>query len=131
MKPTDITREVIWENTQPTCMARVEGSTGGNITPSDVSALKYNVFNLSSTAPTVALTTGTLSTTANVFETLQTDSRWSKDTTGYNFRAVLPSTLFSGDDQRYRAEFWFTPSSTGYDPYPAVYELSTKAVYGR
>jgi hypothetical protein len=82
----------------------------GNVCPSgDFSAIDLNVFDIDRDWKVVDSSTLTI---ANVFfDVLQTDSRWTKDSTGYNFRhAVAASSMIQGDST-YRYEFKFTATS--------------------
>jgi len=88
-------------------MARITGTDGANIVQADVSAITLAVYDPTGTvitpAPTVVVAT-------SVFNTLQTDSRWTADSTGYNFRYDVAATVMSSPGT-YRYEFKFTPAS--------------------
>lgn len=94
-----------------TTLARVVGNAAAAITQASLSSISYKIFNESSDTPDTAVETGTLTVSSVVFDTLQTDARWTKDTTGYNFRNVVAGTNITGDGRRYLVEYLFTPTS--------------------
>ncbi len=117
------TRATIYEDTGTNCMARIVGDDSVAITQSDLSSISLSIFK-NDVSP--AETTATPVISDSVFDTLQTDARWSKDSTGYNFKYLIPSTGFSDGDSTYRAEFKFVPS-TG-SPFFVVYLIDTVEV---
>lgn len=90
-------------------MARVLGQSGSAIVQADVSSIAYSVYDKSDT--TTATTTGTLTVSDVIYNTLQTDSRWGKDATGYNFGWNVPASIFAAGNKTYRIEVKITPSS--------------------
>jgi hypothetical protein len=62
-----------------------------------------------------------------IFDALQTDSRWTRDAIGYNFRLDLPGAAFS-DSRIYRVEIRLTP--VGGESFRIAYELEAVATYG-
>lgn len=111
MDANQMVADAIWEGTTPTFMVRWQGSTGGNLKQANVSKIAYEVHDVdaSSTAGSVSSSTA-LTIGSVVFDTLQTDSRWTKDPTGYNFRHTLGSTVFAIGGHTYRTEFKLTES---------------------
>lgn len=120
-RPTDILTVDHWEDTPLVIMARVRDATATNITQAGIDSIAIYVFDGSGTqvsttiAPTVAST---------VFDTLQTDARWTKDSTGYNFRYTIAAAYFPTGDVNYRVEVIFTPA-TG-EPFPLVVVAKAK-----
>lgn len=100
----------IWEDTGLVCMARLVTDANVNVVQADISSIAYSVFDLvTRTADVISGTSLTVS--AVIFDTLQTDARWSTDSTGYNFRWTVPATAFPTGGRSYRVEFKFTPAS--------------------
>lgn len=102
--PNDTT---VFEDSGFRWMARVTGSDGNDVQQSDIDSISYSVYDLGDTSSPTA--TGTLDVLDVVFDTLQTDSRWSKDSTGYNFGWNVPSSVFAEGNKTYRIEVKFTP----------------------
>lgn len=98
-----------YEDSPPSLMARVTGRTGANITQASLTSITlygYNIANVASpVASGVALTVSSV-----VFDTLQTDARWTEDDTGYNFRYDLPASYIATPGE-YLFEFVFDPTS--------------------
>ena len=108
----------VFKNGTITNMARITGADAANITQSDISSGTYSVFLLNDQDAddrTATLHTDLPLTIASViFDTLQTDARWTEDDTGYNFRHtvdVSSSTAFETAGRRYLVEYKLTPSS--------------------
>ena len=95
-----------------TALARIENPSGSLITQATLSTITYQVYD-ATTERSSGATALTISSV--VFDTLQgtslSDSRWAIDSTGYNFRAELPASVFPSDGKDYRVEFKFTPTS--------------------
>lgn len=96
--------------------------TGEYIQQAEIDSISVEVFNLQ-TAEQVG-ETFTLDVTESVFDTLQTDARWTEDDTGYNFLAVIPSDYFPSGGQTYRVEITVTPvSEYGLEMPPILWDL--------
>lgn len=105
MKPTDVLATEGWEDAALTVMARVQ-KDATNITQAALSNIYCRVYDSSDTlqaSPSVTISSA-------VFDTLQTDSRWTADSTGYNFRFTVPASAFATAG-KYRIEFIFDPAS--------------------
>jgi len=98
----------IYEDSGATLMARVLGDDATAIQQADVSSIAYSVYDLDDTS---SPSTGTLTVSDVVYDTLQTDDRWDADTTGYNFKWAAPASLFATGDRVYKVEVAFTPAS--------------------
>lgn len=97
-----------WEDGGCQCMARITGNDAANITQADVTSITRYVSDVEDRD---ASPTGTALTVANVvFDTLQTDARWTVDSTGYNFRDTVPATSLSGP-KTYAIEYLFDMDS--------------------
>jgi len=103
-----ITRATIFEDTAPTFMARVVGNGAVNIEEDDFGSITVAVYKDGSTTATH---TATLTVANVVFDALQTDARWTADSTGYNFRWQIAASVFSTGNSTYQIEFLFNPSS--------------------
>lgn len=91
-------------------MARVEAD-GSLITQATVSSITWKSFDLCDRDTTVG--SGTLTVTDVVFDSLQTDDRWTEDSTGYNFRHDVPGTNQADGDTIYRYEYKVTMTAGG------------------
>ena len=118
------TRATIYEDSGITCMARCQGGDASNITQATTSAITVAVFKNTSTTATY---TASLTVADVVFDALQTDSRWSQDATGYNFRYSVIASVFDAGDATYRVEFKFTPTSGA--QYWVIYSIDTVEVF--
>ena len=78
---------------------------GVNATQSVLSSITWKAWDERDTA--TAHASGTLTVSSVVFDTLQTDGRWSADATGYNFRHDITQATFT-DPGRYLIEYTVT-----------------------
>ena len=115
------------EDSGCTFMARILGTNGVPVVQSVVASIACKVFSprTNQSTPTA---TPTVVVADSIFDTLQTDARWTLDVTGYNFAYEMASTTFTTGDTLYRVEFKFMPTSG--DVYYALYEGSAVEVYG-
>lgn len=118
------TLATIYEDTGVTCMSRILGDDAAAITQATTSAIVLNAFKNTSTTPTY---TASLTVADVVFDSYQTDARWSKDSTGYNFRYAVIASIFDAGDATYRLEFKFTPTSGSV--YFVIFEIDTVEVF--
>jgi hypothetical protein len=105
-EPT-IIRGTAYEDGGCSIMARITGPDGENIVQADISTITCAVF----TRAGAAAGTPAIVVATSVFDTLQTDSRWTVDNTGYNFRHDVAASILATGDEAYRFEYLFTPSS--------------------
>ncbi len=109
----------VFQNATATFLARVEDSSGAQLTQADVSAVRYTVSEIDNECgdqpPTVVGHENVaLSKTDVVFDTLQTDSTWTADAIGYNFRHELDVSqheAFTKVGQVYQVRFEVTPTA--------------------
>lgn len=127
MPVVKIHKQVVFEDSGASCMARVVGNAATAITQATITSITSHVFDLDSSTPTTDLDNSTLTVSSVVFDTLQTDARWTVDSTGYNFRHDFAASIFTTGGHRYRVEFVFTPSSGAV--FHVVYQLKTEALY--
>ena len=118
------TLATIYEDTGVTCMSRILGDDAAAITQATTSAIVLNAFKNTSTTPTY---TASLTVADVVFDSYQTDARWSKDATGYNFRYSAIASIFDDGDATFRLEFKFTPTSGSV--YFVIFEIDTVEVF--
>ena len=111
MSAINIIQDVVFQNGGATYLARVLGNAGTAITQASLSSISCGVYDEDGATPGTAIITPTVTIASAVYDTLQTDSIWTKDTTGYNFKFSIPATGFPIADHRHRIEFKFTPAS--------------------
>jgi hypothetical protein len=108
-------------------MARIKGQTGSNITQASISTITATFYNIDDEDAPVAIgSPASLTVASVVFDTLQTDSRWTKDATGYNFRYDVPATR-TGTPCKMRVEIKFVPT-TG-EPFHDVWEGTVAPIH--
>ncbi len=99
----------VFQNGDATFLARVEFD-GANITQAGLTSITCNVYDLKGNTPSTPVLTPTLTVSATIFDTLQTDARWTRDATGYNFRHDMPATAFTTARHDYDVIYKFTSS---------------------
>lgn len=105
-----------WEESDYTLMGRVLGADGTRITQASISSIAAYVFDYASGEQVGATLAPAVSD--SVFNTLQTDARWTEDSTGYNFRITVPGSYFATGNAKYRVETVLTPVSGSVFPGP-------------
>jgi hypothetical protein len=129
-----------------TLLLRLRGRTGQLVTQASLASIAYAVTNLTTGA---AAGSGSLAVASVIFDSLQLDARWAKDSAafpgpdgsaGYNFAAELPAALFAvsapavptpytiATPQRYQIDVVFTPA-TG-QPWRQIFQITAQGVYG-
>lgn len=108
-----------WEDTPVALMARVTGEDAALITQASIDSITIDVYRMVGSSAVAVGTQGSLTVADVVFDTLQTDSRWTEDSTGYNFRYTVPAARFATAG-RHRIEFWFTGADGSV--FPLVFE---------
>ena len=126
MAAYEVTKGKMFEDGGVTLMARVVNNSAASITQATITGITRKVFDLDSATPDTAVNTATLTVASVVFDTLQADSRWTADSTGYNFRDAPAASIFSTGGHRYRVEYLFDPTSG--EDFFVVFELTTLAV---
>lgn len=128
-----------------TLMARINGNAGTPVTRATLSSIAYTVTDLVSAGQDA----GTLTVSAVIFDSLQNDPRWVRDSAdhagpdgscGYNFLAVLPATLFDTSSpteipagypqptqKRYQVDVVFTPVSG--QPWRVIFLVTVLPVF--
>ena len=103
-------REEVREGSGFTYLTRAKGTDGASITQASLTSIACKVTDVS----TGVITTPTVTIAMSVFDTLQTDARWTlanpDDTTGYNFRFdIAPASIPTGG-KLYEIVFTATPA---------------------
>lgn len=113
----------VWAGQPAPFLGRAVGTNGQLPTTSTVSAITAVISDL--TDPTQAAYDWTPSVSNVIFNTLQTDARWTKDTTGFNFLDVVPGAAFPIVDHIYDVSYTITP--VGGSSYQfAVYRVTAR-----
>ena len=118
-----VTRTNGFEDAASTFLARVVGEDAALLLIANVTSISYKVYDTTDGSESA---TGSLTVSSVIFDTLQTDARWTVDTTGYNFKFLMPASAFPAGDRLYRVEFLFTV--TGSIPAFVVFDHYVKAV---
>lgn len=106
-------------------MARILGEDAEPIVQSDVSSIALKVYDQENAIAAITEVTPVVSSV--IFNSLQTDARWTSDATGYNFRYhALPATVPNGG-KIYRMEFVLTMADTS--KIPIVFEVPTVPLF--
>ncbi len=100
-------------------LGRVAGANAQPIAQADVSAIEYTIYALDSAneddRTAVEGHTGEAVTIADViYDTLQTDAKWSKDATGFNFAHeidISSAPAFAAAGVTYLVVYTFTPAT--------------------
>lgn len=116
---------VVFEDSGATLMARVMGASATAIQQADITSVTRNIYNrLSATL----IGTTALTVSGVVFDTLQTDARWTKDGTGYNFRDSIAAASFASGSTVYRIEYVFVPAVG--ENFHVAFELTAESIMG-
>lgn len=118
------TKATIYEDSGLTCMARILSESAAAITQATTSSIELKTFKNTSTTAT---STTALTVADVVYDSYQTDARWTKDSTGYNFKYPVPSSVFDDGDATFRLEFRFTPTSGS--NYWVIFSIDTVEVW--
>ncbi len=100
-----------WQNAGCTCMARVVGNNGAQITPASVASCTWDVVNESGpSGPVTVVPTTPLVPQNVIFNTLRLDGGWAVDNIGWNVAIIVPATTFTQGNANYRVELWLNPA---------------------
>lgn len=123
MKRPQTISVVAWEGSRPFCMSRVVGADGAYVTQASISQILVKVVPAGDTSnPTLNVT---LDKTEVIFDALQTDARWTVDSTGYNFRHQLPADALPQGNTKYLVQYKLLDS--GENPsFLDEFEIETK-----
>lgn len=109
--PATIHVGIVHEDGGATVMARLYAWSGSALSQSATTSITAKVFDLYSDTPTTAVVSTTLTVSAVIFDALQTDARWTLDTTGFNFLHAIPATYFPTGGHLYQVEYKITPAT--------------------
>lgn len=112
----------VWEDASATLMARIVGIDAAAITQATISSIAYRIADRHTKA---TIDSDTLTVSSVVFDTLQTDARWTADATGYNFRWTLSAAQLPTGNRSVSVDLTLT--TTGGDTIPVVFHLTTRA----
>lgn len=106
-----------FKNGAATLLARIVGAAGAAIVQADINSIRYSVYLLDdedadSRTPVAGHSDAALTVADVVFNSLQTDVRWTVDGTGYNFRHALDVSAhpaFAVAGRRCLVEYRLTP----------------------
>jgi hypothetical protein len=128
MAAPKITTSSCWAGNGFALLARYKDLAGNDVQQADVSSISYEVWPKSNPR---LVQTGTFTVADVVFNTLQTGSGWnsSEYPDGYNFRGVLPATLFPKEEETYRIFIRVVPAS-GVEADPIVHDRRTHGKTG-
>ena len=91
--------------------AKLTDHGGTLLLQADFTSIHYEAWNMDA-SPVNQVKVATALNVANVvFDTLQTDARWTADATGYNFLHAMPATAFPTGKHTYKVEYKVTPAS--------------------
>ena len=107
-----------FKNGTVTLLARVVGEDADPITTADVNSIQYSIYLLDDQNPDDRTAVEghadvTLTIADVVFDSLQTDSIWTADATGYNFRHtpdISANQAFAVAGRRYLVEYRIAPA---------------------
>jgi len=107
----------VYRGGSATCLARLVGEDAQAISRTDVASAEYTIWLLERDDPDARTPVAgheqvAVNVATNVFDSLQTDARWTADELGYNFRHTIdiasdPAFTLAGRD--YLVEYAFTP----------------------
>ena len=109
----------VFKNGSATLLARVVGADNTPVNQADLASAEYSVYLLDHDDPDAAtVVTGhegvSINVSSLIFNTLQTDTLWDVDQTGYNFKHILDVSedqAFTVAGRTYRIIFELTPSA--------------------
>ena len=125
-----------FEDSGVSLMDRIQGNGGTNITQASLTGIAFSVYSFTDAANAddasagTLVTSGTLTISAVVFDTLQTAAPWDStvDSTGYNFRYDALAAQRATGGLWHRYEIVFTPA-TG-QPFVVVWIVETLPLAG-
>ena len=98
----------IIEGSDSQALFRIDGSDGANIQQADVSTIAREIFDTTTKTPTVSIDSSAPVVADTIYDTLQTDSRWTRDSTGFNFADTIAGSVCSDGGRVYRVEYTMT-----------------------
>lgn len=129
-----VTSRALPGSTGVTLLARIVGNDGELVTQASITSIAYTVWDLTTDESVATSTSLTVATV--VFDSLQTDAVWTKDTAdepgpddraGYNFKATIPAATITPDGDRFQIDVKFTPASG--QPFVLTFQFDTLEVH--
>lgn len=99
---------VVPEDSRPILLARFTKLNGAVAVQADVSSISLKIFDLDGDSPSSPVSSTAPSVAGSVFDTLQTNSNWTRDDSGYNFSTQIPAAVLTEGRRRYAAEVMAT-----------------------
>ncbi len=117
----------VWERSAVYIMGRITGLSGEVVTRLSFDAVSMLITKL----PSLGVVTPPTLTVAGVFfDTLQTDARWTKDETGYNFGHMLDGDTYLTDpESTYQLAYLFEPAG-GLEKIRRAVRLQPQQIHG-
>jgi len=109
MPAPQITKGQAFQDGGVALMARIVGNSAVNITQGSITSIALTV--LDANTRDIEIAEAAIVVATAVFDALQTDDRWTVDSTGYNFRDDVPAASLADGNKTYRFEYAFTPAS--------------------
>ncbi len=114
----------MWEGSACVLLARIVTTDNEPILQADISSISFASVDRTATPNAVVSGPTALDKAAVIFNTLQTgDSRWKKDSTGYNFLYSPPVAAYPAGDNDYYLNVVVTPAVG--QPLVAVFKIHT------
>lgn len=118
--------QVVFTGSGFSLLGRGKMADGSYFTQAKFSTITIAAYEKNSDGTLVVAETS-LTIASVIFDTLQTDDRWTKDSTGYNFRYdAAASFLPSGGDKTYIIRLTCTPASGQGAVFKAGFEVPVK-----
>jgi hypothetical protein len=114
-----------WEDTPATFLARLTRDNAGTETAVKQADLSGITVVVTDEDGTTTLTSTAVTVSSSVYDTMQTGTVWTEDSTGYNFKHRVPGTAFPAPG-KYRVEYLFT--LTGGVTFPAVFSHDVRSL---
>jgi hypothetical protein len=114
--------QAVYEDSALFLMGRGKASTGDYMLQANIEAIDLKVYEQGK--PGTLIDEQTITPAEVIFDTLQTDARWTKDSTGYNFRYQTLVAQLPHGKRTYVFEFKFTPAGNG-PIFHAVFHVPT------
>jgi hypothetical protein len=121
MANCSIKSATVFEDSGVILMARIVNDAGTLLTQATTTSITCKSYDTSD--PTGTPVTPTVVVASVIFDTLQTPDIWTEDSTGYNFKHVLPATAIPNGDRTYQVEYKITPTSG--EAFYLVFQLQT------
>jgi hypothetical protein len=116
----------VWQGQDLKFLARVVNDSGVDLTTDDISSWGLRVFDTHDRRNRRKLVSDALPQTY-VFDTLQTDEGWTRDSEGWNFKYRLEYDNFRSEgEHHYTFEFVF--ETDDYGSIPVVYKVHVKGL---